>query len=42
MFISIDVLRVDCNRQPAEESAALIRDKLVSFFASATTGEKQT
>jgi dTMP kinase len=37
-----DVLRVDCSRQPAEESAALIRDKLVSFLASATTGEEQT
>jgi dTMP kinase len=35
-----DVLRVDCNNQPAEQSAAFIRDKLVSFFASAETGER--
>jgi dTMP kinase len=35
-----DVLRVDCNKQPAEQSAAFIRDKLVSFFASAETGER--
>jgi dTMP kinase len=30
-----DVLRVDCTGQPAEQSAALIRDRLMSFFASA-------
>jgi dTMP kinase len=35
-----DVLRVDCNNQPAEKSAGFIRDKLVSFFASAETGER--
>jgi dTMP kinase len=35
-----DVLRVDCNKQPAEQSAAFIRDKLVSFFASAETVER--
>jgi len=29
-----DVLRVNCNRRPAEQSAAFIRDQLVSFFAS--------
>jgi dTMP kinase len=29
-----DVLRVDCNRQPSEQSAVLIRDRLLSFFAS--------
>ncbi|MBI3685820.1 MAG: dTMP kinase [Actinobacteria bacterium] len=28
-----DVLRVDCNRQPPEQSAAFIRDRLTSFFA---------
>jgi dTMP kinase len=37
-----DVLRVDCSKQPAEQSAAFICDKLVSFSASATTREKQT
>lgn len=31
-----DVLRVNCNRQPPEQSAALIRDRLVSFFAPST------
>jgi dTMP kinase len=30
-----DVLRVDCNRQPPEQSAVLIRDRLMTFFASA-------
>jgi dTMP kinase len=35
-----DVLRVDCNKRPAEKSAAFIRDQLVSFFASAATGER--
>ena len=34
-----DVLRVDCSKRPAEQSAAFIRDKLVSFFASMATGE---
>jgi dTMP kinase len=34
-----DVLRVDCSQRPAEQSAAFIRDKLVSFFASAATGQ---
>lgn len=29
-----DVLRVDCNQRPSEESAVLIRDRLLSFFAS--------
>jgi dTMP kinase len=28
-----DVLRVDCNRWPAERSAAVIRDRLMTFFA---------
>jgi dTMP kinase len=28
-----DVLRVDCNQGPPEKSAALIRDRLLSFFA---------
>jgi dTMP kinase len=36
-----DVLRVDCSKRPAEQSAAFIRDKLVSFFASAATGQRQ-
>jgi len=36
-----DVLRVDCSERPAEQSAAFIRDKLVSFFASAATGQRQ-
>lgn len=30
-----DVLRVDCTDQPPERSAALIRDRLLSFVASA-------
>lgn len=30
-----DVLRVDVNRQPPEQSAALIRDRLLTFFAPA-------
>lgn len=29
-----DVLRVDCSKQPPEQSAALIRDRLMSVFAS--------
>jgi dTMP kinase len=29
-----DVLRVDCNRKPPEQSAAVIRDRLMTFFAS--------
>lgn len=29
-----DVLRVDCNHQPPEQSAAFIRDRLTTFFAS--------
>lgn len=32
-----DVLRVDCNKRPPEQSAAFIRDQLVSFFASAAS-----
>ncbi len=28
-----DVLRVDCNKQPPEQSAAFIRDRLMTFFA---------
>lgn len=28
------VLRVDCNQQPAEQSAALIRDRLLTFSAT--------
>lgn len=31
-----DVLRVDCNQRPPEQSAALIRDRLMSFFASSS------
>ena len=30
-----DVLRVDCNRKHPEQSAGLIRDRLMTFFASA-------
>jgi dTMP kinase len=37
-----DVLRVDCNKRPPEQSAAFIRDQLMSFFASAASGEGQT
>jgi dTMP kinase len=29
-----DVLRVDCNQQPPEQSARLIRDRLMTFFSS--------
>ena len=29
-----DVLRVNCNRQPPEQSAVLISDRLIAFFAS--------
>jgi dTMP kinase len=29
-----DVLRVDVNRQPPEQSAGIIRDRLMSFFAT--------
>jgi dTMP kinase len=28
-----DVLRVDCNKRPPEQSAAFIRDRLMTFFA---------
>ncbi|WP_278043909.1 hypothetical protein [Protofrankia symbiont of Coriaria ruscifolia] len=28
-----DVLRVDCNRRPPEQSAVFIRDQLMRFFA---------
>jgi dTMP kinase len=30
-----DVLRVDCTSQPSEQSAALIKDRILRFFASA-------
>jgi dTMP kinase len=33
-----DVLRVDCNQRPAEQSAAFIRRRLFSFFAAKSTG----
>jgi dTMP kinase len=33
-----DVLRVDCNHRPAEQSAAFIRDRLLSVFAASSTG----
>jgi len=33
-----DVLRVDCHQRPAEQSAALIRDRLFSFFTATSTG----
>lgn len=35
-----DVLRVDVNRQPPEQSAALIRDRLLTFFAPAAEGAR--
>jgi dTMP kinase len=35
-----DVLRVDCNKRPADQSAALIRERLVSFFAPAASEER--
>jgi dTMP kinase len=31
-----DVLRVYCNQRPAEQSAAVIRDRLTTYFASST------
>jgi dTMP kinase len=31
-----DVLRVECNKRPAEQSAAAIRDRLLRFFATAS------
>lgn len=31
-----DVLRVDCNQRAAEQSAAFIRDRLLSFFAASS------
>lgn len=30
-----DVLQLDCSRQPSEQSAVLIKDRLMAFFASA-------
>ncbi|GAB3432490.1 dTMP kinase [Actinophytocola sediminis] len=33
-----DVLRVDCNRLPAQQSAAFIRDQLISYFAATAMG----
>jgi len=38
--VGFDVLRVDCNERPAEQTAAFIRDKLLSFFATSATGER--
>lgn len=32
-----DVLRVDCNQRPAAQTAAFIRDQLISFFAKPST-----
>jgi hypothetical protein len=32
---------VDCGKRPPEQSAAFIRDQLISFFASAERGEGQ-
>jgi len=29
-----DVLRVECNKRPPEQSAAFIRDRLTAFFAA--------
>jgi dTMP kinase len=36
-----DVLRVDCNKRSAQQSAVFIRAHLVRFFASAAAGETQ-
>jgi dTMP kinase len=33
-----DVLRVDCNRRPPETVAAIIRDRLTSFFGPSAAG----
>jgi len=33
-----DVLRVDCNKQPADQSASFIHDQLMRFFV---TGPRQ-
>lgn len=33
-----DILRVGCHQWPAEQSAALIRDRLLSFFTATSTG----
>lgn len=33
-----DVLRVDCNQRPAEQAAKFIRDQLIRFFATSSTG----
>lgn len=33
-----DVLRVDCNQRPAEQAAMFIRDQLIRFFATSSTG----
>jgi dTMP kinase len=33
ILAGFDVLRVDCNQQPSEQSAAVIRDRLTRFFA---------
>jgi dTMP kinase len=32
-----EVLQVDCNQRPAEQSAAFIRDRLLSLFAAPST-----
>ncbi len=37
-----DVLRVDCNQRAPEQSAAFIRDQLLSFFASTANREQET
>lgn len=37
-----DVLRVDCNQRPPEQSAAFVRDQLLSFFVSTASPERQT
>jgi dTMP kinase len=29
-----DVFRVDCNKQPSEQSAVLIKERLTTFFAA--------
>lgn len=35
-----DVLRVDCNQGPPDQSAAFIRDRLKSFFGMAGNSQR--
>lgn len=40
--VGFDVLHVDCNQRPAEQTAAFIRDKLVSFSRPPVAGRGDT